>query len=64
MKQLFSKSDRALELFEKGLDTAAIAERLGSNPNSIPDMIHKARLKRERQIERAGRLADKMGPNV
>ena len=41
------KCDRALELSEKGLMTAQIAERLGSNARSIAVMISVAKKKRE-----------------
>lgn len=63
-KRIDSKSDRALELFEKGLDTAAIAARIGASPRSVSTMLRNARIKREREIERAGKLADIMGANV
>lgn len=59
-----SKSDRALELFEKGLDTGQIAARLGSTVTSVGALLSKARKRREREIERARRLADIMGANV
>jgi transcriptional regulator len=58
------KGDRALELFEKGLDTAQIAERLGTNRRVIATMLCHARAKREKELERAGKLADAMGHNV
>jgi hypothetical protein len=64
MKQIYSKGDRALELAEKGLDNAAIAERLGSNPRAIASLVIHARARREREIERAGKLADIMGANI
>lgn len=63
-KQVSRKSDRALELFEKGLDTGAISERLGTTVTSVCAMLIQARKRREREIERAGRLADAMGANV
>jgi hypothetical protein len=59
-----SKSDRALELFEKGIDTATIAARIGCSPRSVWTLCRNARIKREREIERAGRLADILGANV
>jgi hypothetical protein len=62
--RIFSKGDRALELADKGLDNAAIAQRLGSNPRSIASLIIHARQRREKELERAGRLADIMGANV
>lgn len=58
------KSDRALELADKGLDTATIAARIGVKPESVGSLIRRARIKRDREIERAGRLADAMGANV
>jgi DNA-binding CsgD family transcriptional regulator len=60
----FSKSERALELFEKGLSSAAIAERLGTTARSVSALILNAKQRREREIERAGRLADILGANV
>lgn len=59
-----TKSDRALELFEKGVDTPTICERLDIDIHSIWSMLRYARAKREREIERAGKLADIMGHNV
>jgi hypothetical protein len=46
-----SKGDRALELREKGLDTQAIAERLGVRPGLVKRMVHAARVRREKQAE-------------
>jgi hypothetical protein len=60
----YSKGDRALELADKGLDNAAIAARLGSNPRSIASLLLTARRRRARELERAGRLSDIMGHNV
>jgi hypothetical protein len=60
----FSKSDRALELFENGVDTVAIAVRLGTSVQSIGALLKNARDRRAREIERAGKLADIMGHNV
>jgi transcriptional regulator len=60
----FSKSDHALRLFEKGVDTVAIAERLGTTVNSVSALLINARERRAREIERAGKLADIMGANV
>ena len=59
--QTVSKSDRALELLEQGIDTPTICERLGIDIHSIHTMLRCARNKRERAM---GRLADAMGPNV
>jgi hypothetical protein len=56
-----SKSDRALELFEKGIDTPTICERLGIDIHSIWSMLRGARNKRARAMVR---LADEMGANV
>lgn len=62
-KRIDSKSDRALELFEKGVDTSAIAARLGTSVQSVSALLKCARDRRER-IERAGKLADILGANV
>jgi transcriptional regulator len=68
-----SKTDRALELFEKGLSSDQIAARLGTTSRSIASMLRTARAKRERakeerdadQLARAMlRLCDEMGPNI
>ena len=56
-----SKSDRALELFEQGIDIPTICERLGIDIHSIHTMLRCARNKRARAM---GRLADEIGPNV
>lgn len=42
------KGERALELYERGLTPAQIAERLGSNPRSVSSLILHARQRRER----------------
>jgi len=42
-----TKADRALELYERGLASAAIAERLGVTPRHIQGMLHRARERRE-----------------
>lgn len=63
-KRIDCKSDRALELFEKGLATGQIAERLGTSTRCVATLILNGKKKREREIERAGKLADYMGPNV
>ena len=64
MKQQ-TKSDRALELFERGLTSSQIADRLGTKPKAISSLLHCARAKREREAElqRAGVIAD-VGANV
>ncbi len=59
-----SKSERALELHQQGLANWQIAARLNSNPRSVAALIRHGKVKRERDIERAGRLADAMGANV
>lgn len=59
-----SKSDRALELFEKGMDMPTIALRLNIAPSAVWTHLRNARAKREREIERAGKLADLMGHNI
>jgi len=46
-----NKGDRALELREKGLDTQAIAERLGVQPRLVKRMVHAARVRREKHAE-------------
>jgi hypothetical protein len=56
-----SKSDRALELLDQGLDTPTICARLGIDIHSIHTMLRCARDKRAREMVR---LADEMGPNV
>ena len=58
--QTVSKSDRALELFEKGIETPTICARLGIDIHSIHTMLRCARDKRARLV----RLCDEMGPNV
>lgn len=64
-KRIDSKSDRALELFEKGLESWQIAARIGSSVQSIPTLVSNGRERRRvREIERAGKLADIMGANV
>ena len=57
-----SKSDRALDLFEQGLDTPTICERLDIGIHSIHSMLRCARIKREQL--RLAELADEMGANV
>lgn len=47
------KQKRAVELHEKGLSTAAIAERIGSTPRATASMICRARLKAEREEAKA-----------
>lgn len=42
------KSDRALELREKGLTPTQIAERLGTTARSASAMIRNAQLRREK----------------
>ena len=72
MERRVSKSDRALELFEQGLSTRTIGERLCVDIHSIWSMLRCARNKRARKAERdaddlaeqVGRLADKLGANV
>jgi hypothetical protein len=60
-----SKSDRALELFEKGRDTPTICALLNVDIHSIWSMLRCARIKRERRhAEEAGRIADEMGANI
>ena len=43
-----TKSDRALALLEKGLDSAQIAERLGVSPRQVMTFVRNALKKRER----------------
>jgi hypothetical protein len=67
-----SKSDRALELLEQGVDTPTICERLDIGPDSIGSMLRCARDKRARWLERdadelaesVARLADELGANI
>ena len=61
-----SKSDRALELFENGVDTPTICARLGIDIHSIHTMLRCAREKRARNelAEKINRIADEMGHNV
>lgn len=50
------KGDRALELYEKGIDSHAIAERLGiPSLNTVHQLIHQAKARRERV--KAGEVA-------
>jgi len=63
-KRIDNKSDRALELFEKGLDSKTIAERLVISPRGVSPLVRYARLKREREIERLGKLAEILGANI
>ena len=56
-----SKSDRALELFDQGIDTPTICERLDIDMHSIHTMLRCARNKRAREMVR---LCDEMGPNI
>lgn len=46
-----TKSDRALELSEKGLSTVQIAERLGSSRGSVSAMIIAAKRRRAKAAE-------------
>lgn len=50
-EQTRAKSDRALALFEKGLTTSQIAERLGVAQNNISAMLRHARKRREKVTE-------------
>ena len=67
-----SKSDRALELFENGIEAPTICARLNIDIHSIHTMLRCARNKRARKAERDAdelaramvRLADEMGHNV
>jgi DNA-binding transcriptional regulator LsrR (DeoR family) len=43
------KADRALHLFEGGLDRGLIAERLGVPPKNLGGMLQRARQRRERK---------------
>lgn len=45
------KQQRAIELHARGLNTAAIAERIGSTTRAVASMIRRAKGKRERQME-------------
>jgi DNA-binding transcriptional regulator LsrR (DeoR family) len=45
------KADRALELFEKGIKPAVIAERLGVRPTHVGGMLQRARQRREKARE-------------
>lgn len=49
MKTRPDKSDRALELREKGLTPVQIAERLGSKPGVISTMIIHAKARRAKE---------------
>jgi transcriptional regulator len=42
------KADRALDLHDKGLPAAQIAERLGVRPANIAGMLQRARQRREK----------------
>lgn len=48
MRGTKDKSDRALELHEKGLTQAVIAERLGVRPDHVSGMLQRARQRREK----------------
>lgn len=48
-----TKSDRALELSEKGLKPNQIAERLGSSRGSVSAMIIAAKRRREKRAAEA-----------
>ena len=46
--------DRALELYEKGIKQAVIAERLGVRPTHVGGMLQRARQRREKLREKVG----------
>lgn len=48
-----SKADRALELYERGLTPAVIAERLGTSQSHVQGMLQRARERREKAKEPA-----------
>lgn len=48
-----TKSDRALALHEKGLDSEQIAARIGCSPHNVPAFIQNALKKRERLRQKA-----------
>lgn len=59
------KSDLALELSEKGIDTLTIAVRLDCSLYSVASLIRHGKVRRSKaERERLRRLADIMGPNV
>lgn len=47
------KSDRALELHDKGLSRGDIAERLGVRPTNVAGMLQRAKQRREKAQEQA-----------
>lgn len=49
--EAFGKSERALELYEKGIRPAVIAERLGVRPSHVSGMLQRARQRREKAGE-------------
>ena len=51
-----SKGDRALELYEKGIPSIVIAERLGVRMSNINDLINNAKARREKRNDRARNL--------
>jgi DNA-binding transcriptional regulator LsrR (DeoR family) len=46
------KTDRALELYERGIRQAVIAERLGVRPTHVGSMLQRARQRREKLREK------------
>ena len=59
------KSDLALELSQKGIDTPTIAVRLDCSLYSVASLIRYGRVRRSKaERERLRRLADIMGANV
>jgi hypothetical protein len=59
-----SRSDRALELFEKGLDTSTIGARLGVDARSVGTMLKRAKAKREKKAARASRVTFSDGTSI
>ena len=59
-----SKTDRAIELHEKGMSNAVIAERIGSTQRTVASLIKNAKAKRIRQAERVRKIVAKLGANV
>jgi hypothetical protein len=56
--ETLGKGDRALKLFEQGIETSAIKERLGFNSiQAVNAQIHQARERRER-MAKLGEVAE------
>lgn len=52
-QQSLSRADRALELYEKGIDQHIIAQRLGTSRGHVGQMIQRAKAQRDARKEQA-----------